>query len=235
MLQGNVLAILFTLIVWAIIIYFILRIYKKENVIVPIWKILIAYYIGAFTLSLPLHLFGASVELAILPLGAWLSYAILNRRGSWQIYRKYVWLGFFSTYFYVVAFFIEHPLHMLLYKQDDLITYVSNVSEAQIYSVHPLGNQDAFLIDSAEDQLQNFTLNNLFNDEWYEEMYLNGNEQKRERFPYLLYDTKSKWGSGYKPTVYIEQDGKGILVTLQNDQYYFSSEQSILSEVATDE
>ena len=224
-----------TLVVWAIIIYLLVRIHLKEHKRVSILKMILAYYIGAFTFSLPLHLFGASVQLAILPIGAWLLYAILNRRGSWGKYRKYVWLGFISTYFYVIAFFIEQPLHMLLYKQDELITYVSNVSEAQIYTVHPFGNSDVVLVDIAEDQLENFTLNNIFNDEWYEEMYMNGNEQKRERFPYLLYDTKSKWGSGYKPIVYIEQEGKGILVTLQNEQYYFSSEQSILSEVATDE
>lgn len=235
MFQGNILAALFTLIVWVLIIYLILRIYKKEQQKVQIWKIIIVYYVGAFTLSLPLHLFGASIQLAILPLGAWLAYGILKNRGSWQKYRKYVWLGFVSTYFYVIAFFIEHPLHMLLYKQHELTTYVSDVSEAHIYVTHPFGNEEVALIQSADEVLQSFAEENIYSDAWYEEMYLNGNEQRKERFPYVLYQTKSKWGSGYKPIVYIEQDGKGILVTLQNEQYYFRLQQSILSEVAMDE
>ncbi len=69
-------------------------------------------------------------------------------------------------------------------------------------------------------------------DDWYEETFLNVEDyEKKEQFPYLLVDYKSKWGSGLESMIYVEGDGKGILISTADQQYYYRSEMSTLKEV----
>lgn len=53
-------------------------------------------------------------------------------------------------------------------------------------------------------------------------------QQTFERFPYILLGASPKWGSGYESTIYIESDGKGMLISTEKEQYYFRSSESIL-------
>jgi len=71
----------------------------------------------------------------------------------------------------------------------------------------------------------------IFSDLWYEETYADTDSTtKDERFPYQLIGTKPKWGSGLRTSIFIESDGKGFLVSTQDKQLYFRSEQSVLME-----
>ena len=68
-----------------------------------------------------------------------------------------------------------------------------------------------------------------FSDSWYNETYLEP-DKKTERFPYMLANTLPKWGSGLHTTIYIEKNGKGLLITTQEKQLYFQTERSLLEE-----
>jgi hypothetical protein len=71
----------------------------------------------------------------------------------------------------------------------------------------------------------------IMNEQWYEETYMKGESSKREeRFPFLLIDYHPKWGSDIHSMIYIEADGKGILISASDKQLYFRSETSILRE-----
>jgi hypothetical protein len=64
---------------------------------------------------------------------------------------------------------------------------------------------------------------------WYEETYMNAESTKtKERFPYQLIGTSPEWGSGFLTIIYLEEDGKGILLSTSNKQLYFRSEDSII-------
>ncbi|WP_240335225.1 hypothetical protein [Paraliobacillus sediminis] len=82
------------------------------------------------------------------------------------------------------------------------------------------------------EQLSKFSQEKIMSDDWYEETFLNVEDyEKKEQFPYLLVDYKSKWGSGLESMIYVEGDGKGILISTADQQYYYRSEMSTLKEV----
>ena len=71
----------------------------------------------------------------------------------------------------------------------------------------------------------------VFSDQWYEDTYMTESNKRNERFPYQLIGTSSKWGSGLETIIYIEDDGKGILLSTPKEQLYFRSEDSFIEGV----
>ena len=57
---------------------------------------------------------------------------------------------------------------------------------------------------------------------------VNRTSKRKERFPYLLTGVKPKWGSGIPTLIYLEEDGKGILITTPKKQLYFRSQQALV-------
>ena len=50
-------------------------------------------------------------------------------------------------------------------------------------------------------------------------------------FHIYLLEASSKWGSGLHTIIYIENDGKGILISTPQEQLYFRSEDSLIEGV----
>jgi len=77
-----------------------------------------------------------------------------------------------------------------------------------------------------KEELSSMELTPLQSDQWYYEIQLLEGE-KKEKFPYLLDGVKPKWGSGISSTIFVEQDGKGILISLPSKQLYYRLETSL--------
>ena len=56
-----------------------------------------------------------------------------------------------------------------------------------------------------------------------------------ERFPYLLANVAPKWGSKVTATIYVEKDGKGLLIAAPTKHLYYRLDESILQEVTANE
>ncbi|MEK4423755.1 hypothetical protein [Solibacillus sp. FSL K6-1523] len=199
------------------------------------WKVIIAILVGLFSFSFTFTVLGHAMKIAILPLGLWLLYWLLGRRNSWEKYRKYAWLGFFANYLFFIFTVGGIFIHQAIYPKENIHTYISDLSEAKIIPTHPSAKGNIQFERDASQKLENFKEHHFFSDEWYREAYGGQDEVRIERFPYLVTDAHAKWGSGYTPLIYIEQDGKGVLITTGHNQIYFKSEQSIIGEVSANE
>ena len=72
----------------------------------------------------------------------------------------------------------------------------------------------------------------IFNNQWYEDTYMNTDtNHSKERFPYQLMGISSKWGSGMDTIIYMEEDGKGILISTPQRQLYFRCDESFVEGV----
>lgn len=233
----NIIALSITVLCWGIILYVALKIAKKEQESYKSWKLFLVILVGLFSFSLTFSFQDMPVKIAILPLGVWILFAILRKReGAWKKYRKLAWLGFFSNYLFLVVSVVETPIHQWMYPPEQLSTYIGANSDLEIESLHPSGKQERHIIGQLQRALTDIESTPFFVDEWYNEAYLNYEPPKvEERFPYLVVGHEPKWGSGIAASIYIERDGKGILVSTTKTQYYFRSQHSILKEGVEDE
>lgn len=215
---------------WSIIGILAFRIYKKKQEHTSIWKIIIILFVGLFSFSIFIPFRNTTVELAILPLGVWILYLILKRRGSWIKYRNYAWLGFLGNYILLVTFFLTFWIHPFIYDMNSLDTYIRDTEDLKVISVHPSGKKDVYLVDDFLEIVPDMEEKEFFSTVSYEEMYMNDPFERNERFPYILVNSKSKWGSGIHSVIYIEYDYKGLVVTSENGSIYFRSNKSLLRE-----
>lgn len=82
------------------------------------------------------------------------------------------------------------------------------------------------------EQLDTMRKETIYSDEWYRDTYMNAEpNQRNERFPYQLIGTSSKWGSGLQSIIFIEDDGKGMLLSTPQQQIYFRSDRSLIEGV----
>lgn len=233
MWEGNITTTVAATMSWGIILTLVIIVYRKQAEKVRLWKILIAYIIGLVSFSISFQYFGEGLKIAILPLGVWLLFAVLYRRKSWQRYRKFAWLGFLSNFIFLGSAFISIPIHHWIYPQNELNTFVTDLSDATIIVTHPSGNAQVQLTPQAAEALEQPQQEFIDSIEWYNELAFQEPTDRREKFPYLLLGTTARWGSGYKPTVFLERDGKGLLITTEKKQLYFRTPQSLLSEVTS--
>jgi hypothetical protein len=223
------------IIAWIIILLAIIMIYRKQELKPKLWKILIVVFVGLFSFSINLPFMDQQVKLAILPLGVWILYGIYSRRSAgnnWKTYRKYAWLGFFANYLFLAISIFISLVHAGIYPKNDIGTYISEMKDAHITKTHPsAGNLrlDRHLLLSQIDSMKNEP---IYSDEWYRETFETSAEieRKDERFPYQLTGITSKWGSGFQSLIHVERDGKGILITTGQEQFYFRSDKSFLKE-----
>jgi hypothetical protein len=223
------------IITWIVILLAIRMIYRNQEPKPKLWKMLIVVFIGLFSFSINLPFMDQQVKLAILPLGVWILYGIYSRKSegkSWEKYRKFAWLGFFANYLFLVMSILISLVHVGIYPKNDIGTYISELEGAYIIKTHPSAANltlDRQLLMSQIDSMKNET---IYSDDWYRETFETSadGERKDERFPYQLTGISSKWGSGVHSLIHVERDGKGILITTGQEQFYFRSDKSFLKE-----
>jgi hypothetical protein len=227
----NFIEIIVTILSWIIIGFLGFKIASRADVKLSLWKIILVVIVGLFSFSIKLVLFDIPLDFAILPLGLWVLYYFLKtKEGRWERYRQFAWLGFWANYLFLIMAIVSVLVHAWIYPKDQVDTYLSEAEDATLIAIHPAGKENqVFLPKKFFDQLDSLTTDRIMNNEWYIAFYGDTDSTKRsERFPYQLDGAKSKWGSGLQPLVFIEDDGKGILVTTAKRQLYFRSNESLI-------
>ncbi|MDP5276260.1 hypothetical protein [Chengkuizengella axinellae] len=224
----NLISLLTTSIGWSMIAFLVFRTYKKSQHKPKVWKVIVITYVGLFSLSIDWIITDSLLKIPLLPLGVWVLYLIFKRKQtSWQTYRSFAWIGFLSNFVFILCTLIYIPIYQTLYPTNDISTFVSNIDHAEIIHSHPSAENVSLNKDKLLEQLDAIKQVNIDSAQWYEDVIL---LKKEERFPYLLIETLPKWGSGSHAVIYIENDGKGLILQTENKQFYFRSEHSFLKE-----
>ncbi|MFK9092681.1 hypothetical protein [Bacillus salipaludis] len=219
------------LLAWCAIGMLAYRFYKRQPEKSKIWKVIICMLVGLFSFSLNWRLFDTPVKFAIMPLGVWILYFLLKgKEGRWERYRRFAWLGFLANYIFLAGTLLAVPLQHIIYPENELATYISDTEEASIIPIHPSAMNRSLDQKSLRKQLHSMAAKSVQSQQWYyeDDMAREDSTNRPERFPYLLTGTSAKLGSGLKTMIYIEADGKGMLVTTAKKQLYFLSKESLL-------
>jgi len=227
--NANVIDILTQTLAWVIIALLAYRIYKKQIVKPKVWKVIIVLFLGLFTFSFNWELFNTLVKFPILPLGIWILYLFFRgKKEAWQTYRSFAWLGFLANFIFLTSALITIPVDHVIYPKNKLSTYITNVENAYIIPTHPSAKEASLIKDNLL-HVHKTRQETIYSVKWYQDTYMNReSNQVKERFPYQLIGTLSKWGSNLPAIIYIEEDGKGILVTTSNKQLYFRSDDYLI-------
>ena len=214
---------------WGLIIYWVVRRYKRQERKPVIWKMIVVAAVGLFSFSITLELFGQTVKLAILPLGVWIVF-IFYRSRSWNVYRRFAWIGFIANYIFLVITLLAGFIHHAIYDQDKAATFLADVREAEVVGIHPSAKAVVFdpqRFDDLLGELQHGDLSS--NADWYmQSKHEHEPYYQQERFPYALLGAESSWGSGLQAAVYVRDDGKGLLIVASDRTYYYLSEQPLI-------
>lgn len=148
------------------------------------------------------------------------------------MYRRFAWLGFFTNFIFLAGALGSLQIYNAMYPDDKLSTYIAKVDKPAIIQLHPSA-KNAELNENLIKVIQKMKPADMHSDEWVNEtitMEIEP-EDRKERFPYQLTGAIPKWGSETEPMIYMEEDGRGLLITLYQKQYYFRSEHSLLKGV----
>ncbi|KAA0550389.1 hypothetical protein FZW96_03360 [Bacillus sp. BGMRC 2118] len=223
----------FLILAWILIGILYYRIYQRKEVKPKLWKSVVAVLMGLFSFSINITFRESMLNISILPLGVFLLYLVLGRNHQeerWLRYRSFAWLGFLANYVFLVFAFITPFIGDLLYSKASLSTYLSSIEEARIITTHPSGSFNAVDKTSLQQQINLATKQEIDSEAWFAETLESFEIKGRnEKFPYQLVGVDSKVGSGLQTLIYIEDDGKGMLVSTQKQQVYFRMEQPILT------
>lgn len=220
---------LLTVLAWGVIAYLAYRMYRKNPEQQVGWKAFLVLLTGITSFSITWMMASTVIRIAVLPLGVWVLYFFLKRKeGRWERYRKFAWLGFGANYIFLLSVLVASSIGHFVYPADHAETFVSDVKEASILSVHPNGSEKAALnVKVLNSELQKLKQSQVYDGTWYEYTFVQ-EKARYERFPYLLLDAKPKWGSGVRSTIYVEKDGKGLLIQTPSESLYFRSTQSFV-------
>ncbi|MDR6999039.1 hypothetical protein [Neobacillus niacini] len=210
---------------WIIIGIIAYQIYKKHRVKPTTWKAIFVIFIGIFSFSINWNMYGTLIKFPILPLGVSILYWIL-RRDSWQTYRPFAWLGFWANFIFLLISLGSGLVQQALYPQNNVSTFISNIDHASIMKIYSPANDDSLNKENLQIQLASMKQENIYSEQWYYSIM--DSKKKYERYPYQLIGTAPKFGSGLKALVYVENDGKGLLIITPQEQLYFRSKYSLL-------
>jgi hypothetical protein len=200
------------------------------NVTYPVkrWKAIIVFFVGVFSFSFQFPFNDQYIAISILPLGVWLLYGIYRKKESWESYRKFAWIGFIANYIFLIGSVSEPFIHDMVYPKNQLSTYISSLSSPNVVTLHASSKSRELDDQKFLSFLDEMSSEKFYNDEWYEELYLGKeNAQVTERFPFLLIGAEPAFGSGLNTQIYLERDGKGVLViSSKTKQHYFRSPHS---------
>ncbi|WP_213367810.1 hypothetical protein [Mesobacillus boroniphilus] len=223
------------LLAWGAIFILAWRIYSKQSIKPKIWKMTVVIFLGLFSFSINLPYMDQQIKLAILPLGLWILYGIYSRKDegiSWDKYRKYAWLGFFANYIFLAVSLILPLMHSGIYSNSELSTYLSDINKGFIIKTHPSAADKILDRNSFHVQIDRIEEEPVYSEQWYQEAFEAGIERSKleERFPYLLVGTEARWGSGLHTKIFVERDGKGLLISTDQKQVYFRAEKTLLKK-----
>ncbi|RPF54403.1 hypothetical protein [Aquisalibacillus elongatus] len=222
------------LLAWFIIIILIYVVYQKLDEKPKWWAALIIVVVGMFSFDFSFTFTQFSLSIPILPLGVWLLILIFKWTDNteiWPIYKPFAWLGFLSLFLFIITKLLVLPVDHFMYPEEELSTYMSDVENASVMKIHPSG--DDVSLDDLEPKIDSMQRDSIRSIDWYNDLTHNPDPDSNEvdaRFPYLLTGVEPKWGSDLETMIYVEHDGKGLLVTSSDHQYYFRSEDSLLKE-----
>ncbi|MCA1060158.1 hypothetical protein LCL96_14565 [Rossellomorea aquimaris] len=226
----NIVAFIISIIEWTLIGYLAYRVYRRLRTKPKVWKVLFAILIGLFSFTINMEWFHTFVKIPILPLGVWILYGVLrSKEGRWDTYRRFSWIGFLANFIFLAGTLLTIPVHSFIYPENELSTYITRAKDASINVIHPSGEGRTLDQEKLMKQLTEMKQVEFDSQVWYGEM--NGRNNKSERFPYQLIGTNPKWGSGLESDIYLEDDGKGILISTWKTQYYFRMPHTVLEEV----
>jgi hypothetical protein len=217
---------------WGIIGFAAFLIYKRQKIKPKLWKLLIVVIVGFFSFSINWQISDVMIRVPILPLGVWILYWVLNRqKKNWFAYRAFAWLGFCANFIFLFSTLLSIPLHHAFYPASEPSTYIALAEDESIVKIHPSAAETTLNKNKLQKQLRSMKQEKIYSEQWYYKMYEEPETINREeRFPYQLIGTSSKWGSGYHSIIYIEDDGKGLLIQTSKNQLYFRLIESILEE-----
>jgi hypothetical protein len=206
------------------------RISQKKVVKLKVWKVIFVLYVGIFSFTINWPMFDAVVRIPVLPLGVWLLYFVLKQKeGRWEKYRSFAWLGFWANGVFLATTLLAVPLQHVIYPEGEASTYLANVENATLIPIHPTATEQMLNKAALENHLPNMKVEMVYSQDWYEETYMEMETNVRnERFPYQLTGVSPKWGSGKSPIIYVEINGKGLLVKKEDKEFYFRSTDSFL-------
>ncbi|MFC0560851.1 hypothetical protein [Halalkalibacter alkalisediminis] len=218
-----------TILTWGLILYLIYYLYQKSEAKPKIWKACVTTFVGIFTFNFSFPMFQTVIDLPILPLGVWiLLWYASSRKGAWDKYRRFAWLGFFTNFIFIIAPILTILLHHAVYPKSNLSTYIADYDNAAMIQLHPSAEDVQFDLESFESLFPSFVEEPFNSIDWYHHPIDVEPHERVEQFPYQLSGTSSKWGSGMPTLIYVEKDGKGILIDSSDRQHYFRSEETIL-------
>ncbi len=218
---------------WGLVVYLTVRLYGRQPVKPGIWRAAIVVCIGLISFSIDWSIFGTMVKIPLLPLGVWLLYWILKRKSDrWEVYRKFAWLGFWSNFIFLASAVIAIPLHQGFYPKEEPATYIAQTDNLTLIGIHPSAKEQAIDKESLLRQINDLKKEKIEGLQWYSDTVIGFDPNDRsERFPYQLIGANPRWGSGLHTIIFIEEDGKGLLITTADQQLYFRADQSLLEAV----
>lgn len=190
--------------------------------------------VGLFSFSIDFYWQQTLVRLAILPLGVWLTFLIYyfrTKKDGWYRVRPYLWVGFFSNYLFLLITILSSLIFSAVYPNSQLTTYFTNPDDVSLVKTHTIAETKAIDTPTLKQQLTKAKQQSIEAIAWYEDSdpYHN-NEKINEKFPYMLTGVKAKWGSGLDSIIFIENNGKGLLIQSEQGQAYYRLSESIWKE-----
>ncbi|MFX3632733.1 MAG: hypothetical protein ACE3L7_06625 [Candidatus Pristimantibacillus sp.] len=224
----NIISASFSILGWVFMVLIVVRQYSKQQEKPALWKALIITWLGIAAVTINLNLFHTAVKLPILPIGVWLIYAV-TRNKSWGRYRVYAWIGFWGNFIFLAAALLSSPVNEWIYPKKEVSTYIASMDHATIIPIHPSASETALIKEHFFNQLELIPTKDMVFDWYSASKFVSQPYYQQERFPYQLSGTKPKWGSGIFTEIYIEDNGKGILITTPKQQYYYRSPELLIN------
>ena len=219
---------------WLIILVIAFKLYKKQEIKPIIWKAVIVYIVGKFSFTFNYPIEQQAINIALIPLGVIAIYLLFSKRPNFNTYLNFAWFGFFSNYVFLIGTLLIIPLYPFVYDKNDIHTYMSRLENIEILSIHPSANDNVMVRASIYEQVEAAKKQTLMNMDWYYES-VGDDRVEVERFPYILANVTPKWGSNATATIYVEKDGKGLLIAAPTKHLYYRLDESILQEVTANE
>lgn len=241
-MDWNLINSLTTIVAWLILGFVIFRTYQKqdEEERPKLIKIFFIVMFGLFSFSINLPAFGELVSVAVLPIGVWLTLAFTEKSGRWQNYRKYSWIGFLANYLFLAGTLVGIFISSVIYPEGEIETYLDEVSEAELIAIHPSATEGVLNAEQFQEDISSFEPEYADIIKWFDDAMVqkqslepDGTGQIEEKFPYIIIGTESK--EGKRVQVYLEADGKGLLVTTDEHQYYYRSPSATFLTKGVDE
>ncbi|SNT50577.1 hypothetical protein SAMN05444672_13547 [Bacillus sp. OK838] len=206
-------------------------IYKKQESPPKAWKALVVFVLGMITFSFTFNLSDEVVSVPIIPIGVALLSWLLRRKGNegrWQRFRRFAWLGFLWNFIFLGASLLAIPLDEMMYPKADISTYMMDIKSASLMATHPNSKEVTLNKGELERQMNKMKQKKIESESWY--YGINEDSGYKEMFPYILTGTVPKKGGGLETLIFIEEDGKGLLITPnKGHQVYYRLEESILT------